>query len=63
MSDTIRKGDFLLVAIPYDDCGGDCPEMSAEIEFDDLVKALPTWLSCRIEYRGVERKEARRGNP
>ena len=61
MSETIRTGDFLLVAIPYDDCDGEEPEMNAEIEFSDLVKALPTWLSCRVEYRGVERKEARRG--
>ena len=60
MSETIRNGDFLIVAIPYDDCGGEEPEMSAEIEFGDIVKALPLWLACRIEYRGVERKESRR---
>jgi len=53
----IRTGDFMLVAIPYDDCDGEQPVSSLEIEFDDLRRHLPVWLAECMELRGVERSK------
>jgi hypothetical protein len=55
MSDTLRKGDFLLVAIPYDDCDGEEPEQSAELFFADVLASQYPWLARTMELRGVER--------
>ena len=56
MSETIRKGDFLLVAIR---CDSD-EEIHPELAFDDIMREVPRWIREQAEYRGVERKEARR---
>ena len=57
MSDALRKGDFLLIAIrcESDEC------VHPELEFEDIMRAVPRWIREQSEYRGVERKEARRG--
>ena len=54
MSDAIRKGDFLIVAIPYDDADGSEPEQSAELFFADVTNS-PYWLAQAMQLRGIEK--------
>lgn len=56
MSEVIRKGDFLLIAIR---CDSD-ESVHAELEFEDIMREVPRWVREQSEYRGIERKEARR---
>ena len=55
MSDALRKGDFLLVAIPYDDADGREPEQSAELFFADVLANQHSWLARTMELRGIEK--------
>lgn len=58
MSEPLRKGDCLIIAIRCDDEDGE--GISAELAFDDVTRnGMHAWLREQSELRGIERKEVR----